>query len=104
MCVCVCVCVCVFKGLISEKNGSLYTELTERAEAAAGKYSVTGDSLQYIIMKRCAERCALQLYQTLTAQNKCFVQLTCHIFIIFILCFKSSILNKLKNKLSFETK
>ena len=32
-------------GLISEKTEVLYTELRERAEAAAGSYSVTGDSL-----------------------------------------------------------
>ena len=32
-------------GLISEKK-VLYTELKERAEAATGSYSVTGDSLQ----------------------------------------------------------
>ena len=35
-------------GLISEKTEFLYAELNERAEAAAGTYSVTGDSLQYI--------------------------------------------------------
>ena len=35
-------------GLISEKNRVLYTELNERAEAATGSYSGTGDSLQYI--------------------------------------------------------
>ena len=94
-------------GLISEKTEVLYAELNERAEAATGSYSVTGDSLQYIysvpvtknhcyfltiiimvtellyqrkilcgcfqfvwlwlllsVMKRCAEGCALQLYQT----------------------------------------
>ena len=83
-------------GLISEKTEVLYTELNERAEAATGSYSGTGDSLQHIysvpasknhwkkklkknslwllpfymvwllisIMKRWAERCALQLYQT----------------------------------------
>ena len=105
-------------GLILGKTEVLYAELNERAEAATGSYSVTGDSLQYIysvpvsknhrnirsrclvhefsftdifndfnivakqlkilcgcfhfiwlwliisIMKRCAERCALQLYQT----------------------------------------
>ena len=32
-------------GLISEKK-ILYAELKERAEAATGSYSVTGDSLQ----------------------------------------------------------
>ena len=35
-------------GLISEKMKVLYAELNERAEAATGSYSVTGDSLQYI--------------------------------------------------------
>ena len=35
-------------GLISEKTKVLYAELKERAEAATGSYSVTGDSLQYI--------------------------------------------------------
>ena len=35
-------------GLISNKTEVLYTELNERAEAAAGSYSETGDSLQYI--------------------------------------------------------
>ena len=35
-------------GLISEKTKFLYLELNERAEAATGSYSVTGDSLQYI--------------------------------------------------------
>ena len=35
-------------GLISEKTKVLYAELNERAEAATGSYSVTGDSLQYI--------------------------------------------------------
>ena len=34
-------------GLISEKTKVLYAELKERAEAATGSYSVTGDSLQY---------------------------------------------------------
>ena len=34
-------------GLISEKTDFLYAELYERAEAATGSYSVTGDSLQY---------------------------------------------------------
>ena len=34
--------------LISEKTKVLYTELNERAEAATGSYSGTGDSLQYI--------------------------------------------------------
>ena len=34
-------------GLISEKN-ALYAELNERAEAATGSCSVTGDSLKYI--------------------------------------------------------
>ena len=32
-------------GLISEKTEVLYAELNERAEAATGSYSVTGDSL-----------------------------------------------------------
>ena len=32
-------------GLISEKTEVLYTELKERAEAATGSYSGTGDSL-----------------------------------------------------------
>ena len=32
----------------------------------------------------------------LTEQNKCSVQLTCRIFIIFVLDFKSSIVHKLK--------
>ena len=35
-------------GLISKKTEVLYTELNERAEAATGSYSVTGNSLQYI--------------------------------------------------------
>ena len=35
-------------GLISEKTEVLYTDLNERAEAASGSYSGTGDSLQYI--------------------------------------------------------
>ena len=35
-------------GLISEKTKVLYAELNERAEAATGSYSATGDSLQYI--------------------------------------------------------
>ena len=35
-------------GLISEKTKVLYAELNERAEAATGSYSVTGDSLQHI--------------------------------------------------------
>ena len=35
-------------GLISEKTEVLFAELNERAEAASGSYSVTGDSLQYI--------------------------------------------------------
>ena len=35
-------------GLISEKTKVLYAELNERAEAATGTYSVTGNSLQYI--------------------------------------------------------
>ena len=35
-------------GLISEKTEVLYTELNERAEAATGSYSGTGDSLQHI--------------------------------------------------------
>ena len=35
-------------GLISEKTEVLYAELNERAEAATGSYSVTGNSLQYI--------------------------------------------------------
>ena len=35
-------------GLISEKPEVLYAELNERAEAATGSYSVTGNSLQYI--------------------------------------------------------
>ena len=34
--------------LISEKTEVLYAELNERAEAATGSYSVTGDFLQYI--------------------------------------------------------
>ena len=34
--------------LISEKTGVLYAELYERAEAATGSYSLTGDSLRYI--------------------------------------------------------
>ena len=36
------------RGLISEKAEVLYAELNERAEAAIGSYSVTGDSSQYI--------------------------------------------------------
>ena len=35
-------------GLISEKTEVLHAELNERAEAAIGSYSVTGDSSQYI--------------------------------------------------------
>ena len=35
-------------GLISEKMETLCVELDEKAEAATGNYSVTGDSLQYI--------------------------------------------------------
>ena len=35
-------------GLISEKMKVLYAELNERAEAATGSYTVTGDSLKYI--------------------------------------------------------
>ena len=35
-------------GLISEKTKVLYAKFNERAEAATGSYSVTGDSLQYI--------------------------------------------------------
>ena len=35
-------------GLISEKTEVLHAELNERAEAATGSYSITGDSLQYI--------------------------------------------------------
>ena len=35
-------------GVISEKTEVLYAELSERAEATIGSYSVTGDSLQYI--------------------------------------------------------
>ena len=35
-------------GLISEKNEVLYIELKDRAEAATGSYSGTGDSLQHI--------------------------------------------------------
>ena len=35
-------------GLISEKTEVLYIELNERAEAATGSYSGTGDSLQLI--------------------------------------------------------
>ena len=35
-------------GLLSERTEVLYAELNERAEAATGSYSVTGDSLQYI--------------------------------------------------------
>ena len=35
-------------GLISEKAEFFYAELNERAEAATGSYSVTGDFLQYI--------------------------------------------------------
>ena len=35
-------------GLISKKAEVLYAEPNERAEAATGSYSVTGDSLQYI--------------------------------------------------------
>ena len=34
--------------LISEKTEVLYTELNERAEAATGSYSGTGDSLQFV--------------------------------------------------------
>ena len=35
-------------GVISEKTEVLYAELSQRAEATIGSYSVTGDSLQYI--------------------------------------------------------
>ena len=35
-------------GLISEKTEVLCAVLNERAEAAIGNYSITGDSLQYI--------------------------------------------------------
>ena len=35
-------------GLISEKTEVLFAELNERAEAATGSYSITGDSLQHI--------------------------------------------------------
>ena len=35
-------------GLISEKTEALYTELTERAEAATSSYSATSGLLQYI--------------------------------------------------------
>ena len=35
-------------GLILGKTEVLYAELNERAEAATGSYSITGDSLQYI--------------------------------------------------------
>ena len=35
-------------GFISEKTEVLYTELNERAEAATGRSSGTGDSLQCI--------------------------------------------------------
>ena len=35
-------------GLIFEKTEVLYAELNERAEAATGTYSVTGNSLPYI--------------------------------------------------------
>ena len=35
-------------GLISKKTEVLYAELKEKAEAATGNYSVTGDSLQHI--------------------------------------------------------
>ena len=35
-------------GLISEKTEVLCAVLNERAEAATGNYSITGDSLQYI--------------------------------------------------------
>ena len=116
-------------GLISEKTEVLYAELNERAEAATGSYSGTGDSLQHIysvpvsknhrnirsrclvhefsftdifndinhgyraailkkslcgcfhytwlwllisIMKRCAERCALQLHHTSLRDFKFF--------------------------------
>ena len=114
-------------GLISEKTEVLYADPNERAEAATGNYSVTGDSLQYIysvpvtknhrnirsrclvheffdvnhgyraailkknslwllpfymvwllisIMKRCAERCALQLYQTYLNEKKAVLMFT----------------------------
>ena len=39
-----------------------------------------------------------------TEQNKCSVQLACHIFIIFIFGFKSSITHKLKNTLDCSLK
>ena len=35
-------------GLIPEKTGVLCAVLNERAEAACGSYSLTGDSLRYI--------------------------------------------------------
>ena len=35
--------------LISEKTEVLHAELNERAETATCSYSVTGDSLQYIL-------------------------------------------------------
>ena len=35
-------------GIISEKTKALYPELDERAEAATGSYSATGDFLQHI--------------------------------------------------------
>ena len=35
-------------GLISEKTEVLYAELSKRAEATTGSYTVTGDFLQYI--------------------------------------------------------
>ena len=35
-------------GLIPEKTGVLCAVLNERAEAASGSYSLTGDSLRYI--------------------------------------------------------
>ena len=34
--------------LISEKTEAFYAEFNEKAEAATGSYSVTGDSLQNI--------------------------------------------------------
>ena len=38
-------------GLISEKTEVLYVELNERAEAAAGSYSVTGDAIVLNFLK-----------------------------------------------------
>ena len=133
-------------GLISDKTKVLYTELNERAEAATGSYSGTGNSysifilclclriigtfdhgVQFMnfpsqiffndinhyraailkknslwlllfymvwllisIMKRCAERCALQLYQTsLIQKDGIMVANLHHFYTIKVTCCKT---------------